>query len=227
MALTIAIDGPAASGKSTVARRLAARLNAWRLNTGDMYRAVTWAALRRRIDPEVDPAGVVALLDSLSLEVRPDNSSRDLNLVLDGAPVPQKAVRSPEVAAKVSYVARLPAVRTWLVARQRTAAGIGPIVMEGRDIGTVVLPDADAKFFITASRRVRAERRLAQAGETAPDATVESVAADIAVRDLIDSIRDVAPLRPAEDACVIDTSDMTVDEVLRDVLRHLPEPLQP
>ncbi len=211
-ALKIAIDGPAASGKSTVARLVAARLGGFTVNTGDMYRAVSWAALERGLDPVRDAAGVVAMLAELDLAYRIAGPGR-LQLHLNGRPVPQEAIRAAAVAAVVSHVARLPEVREWLRQRQRDCCALGTVVMEGRDIGTVILPDAPFKFFITASPLERARRRLAQPGEVAPGATVESVAAEIAERDRIDSSRPVAPLRPAEDAITINTDGLAPDAV--------------
>jgi len=208
----IAIDGPAASGKSTVARLVAERLKGYYVNTGDMYRAVSWAALERGLDVASDSAGVAALLSSLDLRYRVAGPGQ-LQLYLNGDPVPQERVRSAAVAAVVSLVARLPAVRAWLRDRQRECCDLGTVVMEGRDIGTVILPEAPFKFFVTASPEERARRRLAQAGEVAPGATIASVAAEIAARDRIDSSRAVAPLRAAPDAVVICTDGMTPDEV--------------
>ncbi|NLF19125.1 MAG: (d)CMP kinase [Lentisphaerae bacterium] len=211
-ALKIAIDGPAASGKSTVARLVAERLGGFTVNTGDLYRAVSWAALERGLDPVRDAAGVVAMLAELDLAYRIAEPGR-LRLHLNGRPVPQEAIRAAAVAAVVSHVARLPEVREWLRQRQRDCCALGTVVMEGRDIGTVILPDAPFKFFITASPMERARRRLAQPGEVAAGATVQSVAAEIAERDRIDSSRPVAPLRPADDAITINTDGLTPDEV--------------
>lgn len=211
-AQVIAIDGPAASGKSTVARLVATRLHGTYINTGDMYRTLTWVALGRGICPETDPAGVAALLPELDLRYeRAANGVPELRL--NGAPVPQEQIRGAAVAAAVSFVARIPDVRTWLVQRQRETVRLGLVVMEGRDIGTVIFPEAAYKFFVTASPEVRARRRLGQAGETAAGATVASVAAEIAARDRIDSSRAVAPLRPAADAVVINTDDLTAEAV--------------
>ena len=134
-------------------------------------------------------------------------------LLVNDKPVDRGGIRSPEVARVVSFVARIPAVRDWLRERQRETRVLGTIVMEGRDIGTVIFPEARCKFFLTASPLERARRRLAQAGEVAEGATLEAVAAEIAERDRIDSTRDVAPLRPAEDALFIDTDTLTAAEV--------------
>lgn len=207
----VAIDGPAASGKSTVARLLAKRIGGYYINTGDMYRAVSWVALQHSVDPVANPAGVVALLADCDLRYRIVDGVP--TLFLNGSVVPQEAIRSPKVSAIVSPVAAIPEVREWMLDRQRECKEIGIVIMEGRDIGTVIFPDAKFKFFVTASPMERARRRLAQKGEVADGATLESVAADIARRDEIDSTRAVAPLRPAEDAVTIMTDGITAEEV--------------
>lgn len=215
----IAIDGPAASGKSTVAKLVAQRLGGFYINTGDMYRAVTRAALEAGIDAEAAPEAVVALLARIDLRYRLRGGMPVLHL--DGEPVVQDSIRAPEVARVVSFVARIAGVRDWLRERQRETRALGTIVMEGRDIGTVILPDASHKFYVTASPEVRAKRRLAQAGEVADGATLASVAAEIAERDRIDSTRAVAPLRPAEDAIHIDTDHLTIEQVVETIVAHV------
>jgi cytidylate kinase len=207
----VAIDGPAASGKSTVARLLAKRIGGYYINTGDMYRAVSWVALTHGVDPVANPAGVVKLLADCDLRYRIVDDVP--TLFLNNEVVPQEAIRSPEVSAIVSPVAAIPEVREWMLDRQRECKEVGIVIMEGRDIGTVIFPDAKFKFFVTASPMERARRRLAQKGEVAEGATLESVAADIARRDEIDSTRAVAPLRPAENAVTIMTDGITAEEV--------------
>ena len=207
----VAIDGPAASGKSTVARLLAKRIGGYYINTGDMYRAVSWVALTHGVDPVANPAGVVKLLADCDLCYRIVDDVP--TLFLNNEVVPQEAIRSPEVSAIVSPVAAIPEVREWMLDRQRECKEVGIVIMEGRDIGTVIFPDAKFKFFVTASPMERARRRLAQKGEVAEGATLESVAADIARRDEIDSTRAVAPLRPAENAVTIMTDGITAEEV--------------
>jgi cytidylate kinase len=216
----IAIDGPAASGKSTVARTVAERLGACYINTGEMYRTLAWVVVQRQLDPERDAAAIVALLPTLEIRYQPGHDGR-LALMLNGQPVAAAEIRAPQVTRAVSAVAAIPAVRHWLVARQQESARHGLIVMEGRDIGTVVLPSARHKFFITASPLERARRRLAQSGETFTGATLESVAAEITERDRLDSTRAVSPLRPAADAVLIDTTTMTIDQVVDQVIRHI------
>ncbi|MDD5698173.1 MAG: (d)CMP kinase [Victivallaceae bacterium] len=210
----IAIDGPAASGKSTVAGLLAARLGVPYINTGNMYRAITRYALDSGTDLDTRCTDKIftPLLNTLQLEYR-KNISGTYKLYVNGVPEDNR-LRSPEVAAYSSRVAALPAVRNWLKARQRGFAALGLIVMEGRDIGTVIFPDAAFKFFLTATPEERARRRLVQAGETFDGATLESVARDIADRDRLDSTRAIAPLKPAADAETVDTTKMTIDETV-------------
>lgn len=207
----VAIDGPAASGKSTAARLLASRIGGYYINTGDMYRTVSWKALVLGISPDDAPDAVVKMLADLDLHYR-IVEGRPL-LFLNGTPVRQAEIRSPQVAAIVSQVARIPGVRSWLLELQRKCKSLGRIVMEGRDIATVIFPNAKFKFFITASPLERARRRLAQTDEVTDGATLESVAADIARRDKIDSTREVAPLKPAPDSIIVQTDGLDANEV--------------
>lgn len=214
----IAIDGPAASGKSTVAQRLSEKLNALYVNTGNMYRAITWAALQQGLD--LNPPKQEKM-DNVLVDLQLDyakSSNGSLQLFVNEEPADASIIRSPEVAKYVSHVAAMPNVRLWLINRQRMLSELGLIVMEGRDIGTVVFPDAKYKFFLTASPEIRARRRLGQKGETPEDATIESVAGEISQRDKIDSKREFAPLRVAEDAVCIDTSEMTIEEVVEFIM---------
>lgn len=208
----VAIDGPAGSGKSTVARRVAARLGLEVLDTGAMYRAVTLGVLRAGVDPAAsEPGTVTELARSLRIEV-------DDRVVLDGDDVTD-AVRGPEVTASVSAVSAVPGVRVELVERQRAwveARGGG--VVEGRDIGTVVFPDAPVKVFLTASDAVRAARRRGDELAARRPSEVEAIRAAIERRDRLDSSRAVSPLRAAEDAMVVDTSDLDVQDVVERVL---------
>ncbi|MGI8683492.1 MAG: (d)CMP kinase [Acidimicrobiales bacterium] len=205
----IAIDGPAGSGKSTVARAVATRLGLDHLDTGAMYRSVAFAALRDGIDP-ADEAAVAALVVRLSIEVGE-------KVTVDGADATE-AIRSPAVSVAVSTVAQNHAVRTELVRRQRAWVGDrSGGVMEGRDIASVVLPDADVKVYLTASDAERARRRAGEHGQ--PDPT--EVAADLARRDHIDSSRVASPLMVADGAVVIDTTDCSIDEVVDAVVALL------
>jgi cytidylate kinase len=218
----IAIDGPAASGKSTVAKRLASALGGYYINTGEMYRALTHLALKAGVDPEQDGDAVAAMLPDCDL-VFARNEANEIELQLAGVALASQPLRSPQVAERVSYVARIPAVREWMVERQRMTESLGLIIMEGRDIGTVVFPHATHKFFVTASPEERARRRLGQSGETVDGATLASVAADIAARDKMDSTRAVSPLKPAEDAVQVDTTGLDIDGVVDTICAHIRE----
>ena len=217
----IAIDGPAASGKSSAAEAVALALNIPCVNTGSMFRAVTRAAQEAGIltaqDCTEDKLNPVIARLQMSYKRRDDGVfDLEVNGVFPGA-----ALRSPGIASLVSPVAAVGCVRTFLKKLQRSFAGRGMMVMEGRDIGTEIFPDARWKFFLTASPEERARRRLAQAGENVSGATLEEVAKAIAERDKIDSERAIAPLRPAPDAEIIDTTGMTLDEVVRHILSEV------
>jgi cytidylate kinase len=215
--LRIAVDGSAASGKSTVGRRMAERLGYAFLDTGVMYRAVTLAAIERDVNPE-DGEALAALARSLQIEVAPAGDGRaEARTSIDGEDVTER-LRSQLVEDCVSIVSRVPGVRDALVARQREIAERQPIVMAGRDIGTVVLPGADLKIYLDASLEERARRRHADFLETGHEASAAAVLEDIRRRDRIDSEREVSPLRPADDAVVIDTDGMTLDEVMSRVM---------
>ena len=211
----IAIDGPAASGKSTVAKRVAEKLDGFYVNTGDMYRALTLLCIEAEIDVE-DEDAVGAMVDKTEIHYVLDDT-RDLSLIVNDAPADIGKIRSPEVVKYVSQVAKIPVVRTWMVESQRHSAELGLIIMEGRDIGTVVFPDAEFKFFVTATPEERARRRLAQPGEIVDGATLAVVAEEIARRDKMDSERKVAPLKAADDAVYVDTTEMSIDEVVAKV----------
>lgn len=205
----IAVDGPAASGKSSVSRALAGRLGFVYVNTGAMYRAVTWLVLREGVEPS-DSKGVEALLAASRLEAGMGDAHS--NFRVNGLD-PGEALVSSEVNSGVSEVARLPCVRTRLVDLQRQYGSLCDSVMEGRDIGSVVFPETPAKFYIDASVEVRAARRLGQ-GINDP----------VALRDAMDSARQSSPLTVPPGAWVIDSSSMSVEEVVREMLRLL-EPL--
>ena len=209
-AVIVAIDGPAGAGKSTVGRAVAARLGLDYLDTGAMYRAITFAALRRGIDP--GDQDDVALLSG-EVELTLDGSS----VTVDGVDATVE-IRGREVTAAVSAVAANPRVRSELVRRQRSwVAAHGGGVVEGRDIGSVVFPDATLKLFVTASPRVRAERRVAEIG-----GDVAEVEASIIERDRKDSTRADSPLTETSDAVLVDTTDLSIDEVVERVLGLMP-----
>jgi cytidylate kinase len=222
--ITIAIDGPAASGKSTVSELLARRLDYLYFDTGVMYRAVTWAALERGI-PIEDEAAVTLLAEQLRIDVTAPtvDDGRQYTVLADGAdgtPIDVTwAIRAPAVDANVSPVSAYPGVRRALVAQQRRVAAEGPVVMAGRDIGTVVLPDADLKIYLDASVEERARRRCQELRERGNEADYEAVLVSMRRRDEIDSSRAVSPLRAAEDAVVVDTTDMSIEGMLAEVER--------
>ncbi|MCQ2366436.1 MAG: (d)CMP kinase [Akkermansia sp.] len=195
----IAIDGPAASGKSTVAKLIAKELGYTFINTGAMYRAVTWYLLRQGVDT-ADTAAVCAALPGIPLSFGKDGS---VSCVVFEGRVLTDELRTPEVNANVSTVAAIPQVRALLVEKQREYNTREAVVMEGRDIGTVVFPDTPFKYFVTASEEVRAARRAA-----------EGITESITERDRKDSQRSVSPLVQAPDALLVDTSDMSIDEVV-------------
>lgn len=216
--MIVAIDGPAGSGKSTVARAMAAREHLTYLDTGAMYRSVTDAALTRGLD--LDDARAVSEL-ACDLDIVLDNGEQGPVVIVDGRDRTD-AIRMPEVDANVSKVAAIPAVREAMVALQRKAAESTSVVAEGRDIGTVVFPAAEVKVFLTADPSARARRRAVQrqGGNTATDANAQAnaeeqakIEAELIERDRKDSTRATAPLKPAEDAVHIDSTELTVDEV--------------
>lgn len=207
----IAIDGPAGSGKSTVARSVSARIGIPYLDTGAMYRSVAFAALRAAVDPE-DAESVGNLAREMVLTMSPDGT-----VLVDGVDATIE-IRGPEVTRAVSIVAANPAVRLEMRHRQREWAQLhGGGVMEGRDIGTVVFPDARLKVYLDASPEVRASRRAKEVA----DLSYESVASDLARRDALDQSRAHDPLVVPDDAFVIDTSDLTVDDIVDRILERL------
>ena len=206
----ITIDGPAASGKGTIAERVAAALGFHYLDSGALYRIATLAALKSGVSPE-DVESLTALTEKLA------PIFRDGRIYLNGEDV-TTAIRSEEVSAMTSRVAVIPGVRAALFELQKKAAAHPGLVADGRDMGTVVFPDARLKVFMTASARVRAERRYKQLIGRGEQADLAALTADLEERDRRDSKRATAPLKPAEDARILDTSEMGIEEVVKKVL---------
>lgn len=216
----IAIDGPAASGKSTIANAIAERLKIPYINTGNMYRAVTWYAVRHGIAAgNLTDEALKPVLDTLTLEYVPGDSGK-YEIRVNGE-FPGEQLRAPEITSLSSPLSAVPAVRAYLLERQREFAKPGLMVMEGRDIGTVIFPNARYKFFLSASPEERARRRLSQNGEVIDGATLESVAKEIAQRDLQDSTRAIAPLKQAEDAVAVDSTGLEIPQVVNLILDRI------
>jgi cytidylate kinase len=218
----IAIDGPSASGKSSTARAVAEALGFAHLDSGSLYRGVALAALHEgarrglsgvEIFRDLDPETILRTAEDRGLMLQPDGVG--FAAYLEGEPV-EAALRSPEVTAQVSAIAAIPVVREWVNSRLRAMVRAGQdVVVDGRDIGTVVFPDADLKIFLTASPQVRAGRRISQRGEAVEPDHLDAETTALAARDHADSTREVAPLRPAEDAIRLDTTTMDFMEQVR------------
>lgn len=211
--INIAIDGHSSAGKSTMAKSLAKELNYVYIDTGAMYRAATLHAMKERsiVERDVNEVGLRAGLDRMFLSFRYNPQSEQSEIHLNGVNV-EKEIRSMDVAQKVSLIARVPEVRKKLVHIQQRMAEGGGVVMDGRDIGTVVLPQAELKIFMTADPETRAYRRLRELQDNGKKVSYDEVLENVLERDRIDSERAVAPLRQAEDAVVVDNSELTVEE---------------
>ena len=217
--INIAIDGPAGSGKSTLGKALARDYKILYLDTGAMYRACALKAVQENIDLQNENA-VEDMLRALTLEVKYEDGMQ--KTILDGKDV-SEAIRAPEISMAASTVSRHPFVRLKMAEKQREIASQMSCVVDGRDIGTFVLPTADFKFFITASADVRAERRKKELEAKGYQVDFEELKRGIAARDQQDMNRDMAPLKQAEDAILIDTSDMTIEEALQTVKKRIQE----
>lgn len=217
MPITIAIDGYAGCGKSTTAKRVAQSLGYLFIDSGAMYRAVTLHALRQHIPFEEDNQQLQAALKQLTLTFTSGENPLIPSIVMNGESV-EREIRTPDVAASVSQVARLGSVRDTMVAQQRQLAANGGVVMDGRDIGTVVFPHAELKIFMKADPIERARRRLAELENKGLSSSLEDVLANLQERDRIDTTRAIAPLKQADDAIVIDTTHLTIDEQVNRVL---------
>ena len=207
--LVIAIDGPAGSGKSTIAARLAQKLGYVNLESGAMYRAMALKALEQQVSAD-DPEALRRLADSTVIQLHPQPDGN--RVLLDGRDVSQR-IREGDVTLAASRVSMHPAVREIMVARQRDMGALGGVVMEGRDIGTAVFPHADVKVFLDADARIRAERRVAQNGTHTPQ-EARRIVEDLVLRDQRDRTRAVSPLVAAPDAVILDTTHLSIDEVV-------------
>ena len=205
----IAIDGPAGAGKSSIAKAAAAKLKFIYVDTGALYRSIALFALKSDIDP-ADSKAVIELLPKIDLSLAFEDGTQ--KVILNGVDVSED-IRMPEVSASASKVSAIPEVRAFLFDIQQNLAKENNVLMDGRDIGTVVLPDADLKIFLTASPEERARRRLKQLADKGTIVDFDELLADINKRDYDDSHREIAPLKPAEDAVYLDTTEMTFDEV--------------
>jgi len=219
----VAIDGPAASGKTTIANQLAERWKYLFFDTGVMYRAVTWLALEKQIPTKDEPA-VSALAEKIQIDVEPPSKDdgREYDVLVDGVDVTWH-LRTPKVDAKVSKVSAYPAVRKALTKQQRRIGLRGKVIMVGRDIGTVVLPEADLKIFLDADVDERARRRFNQRIDRGEQVEFSKILKKLKKRDKIDSTREIAPLRVASDAVVINTDTLSVAEVLSEIEKYAQE----
>ncbi|MBE5762210.1 MAG: (d)CMP kinase [Clostridiales bacterium] len=217
--INIALDGPSGSGKSTIAKILAKKLNIAYLDTGAMYRTIGLGAIKYGADTKSE-AEVIAVLPKIDFKVGFEADGQ--HVYLDGEDV-SGLIRTPQADMASSNVSRYEAVRTYLVEMQRNIARNVDMVLDGRDIGTVVLPDANYKFFLTASPEIRAKRRFDERKDKNPDLKFEDVLREVNERDYQDSNRAISPLRQAEDAVLIDTGDMTIDEVAQTIISFIKE----
>lgn len=207
----VTLDGPAGSGKSTTARAVAERLGFRHLDSGSLYRALTYALLDQGVEPEVWPGLTADDLDGLGITLEPTDEG--FRILLEGRVIPDAALRTPRVTARVSQLASLAPVRDWLLGVQRRAGAFGRVVADGRDMGTVVFPDAAVKIFLTADLEERARRRLEQEGTASPGS--EAVAAEarrLEERDRRDREREASPLRVPDEARILDTTPLSFEE---------------
>lgn len=220
---SIAIDGPGGAGKSSLAKAVAKKLNILHVDTGAIYRTIGYAAFARGLDAK-DASQIAPLLKEIRIDMAFDEAGGQ-KMLLDGKDV-SREIRLPEISMYASNVSALPCVRAYLLEMQRGIARKKSVIMDGRDIGTVVLPDADVKIFLTASAEVRARRRFLELQQRGAPDTYEQVLADMKERDYRDSHREIAPLRPAQDAIVIDSSDQTLEENVQAILSTIRGKLQ-
>jgi CMP/dCMP kinase len=212
--LVIAIDGPSGAGKSTIARLLSRSLGYTYIDTGAMYRAVGWKAKKDGVDP-ADEGALACLCERIDITIRHDACGQ--RVLVNGTDVSGE-IRTPEMGMMASAVSKSPAVRARLLTLQRNLGAEGGVVMDGRDIGTVVFPDADRKFYLDASAEERGRRRYRELKEKGMDVDLSAITEEIRARDLQDSTREHAPLRKAPDARYVDSSKMTIEDVVAEML---------
>ncbi len=218
--MLIAIDGPVAVGKSTIGKLIAKKLGIPFLDTGLMYRALTWKVLESNIDPS-DEVRIRELLNNLTIDVQYTGQDTPLKLAIDGKELGEE-LRSPGVEKAVSLVSRLPSIREFMVRQQQKVAGsLSNLVMAGRDIGTVVLPGARHKYFLVASPGVRTERRFKEVQGKGEHVDFSSLLRQIEQRDELDSKRAVSPLQPAPDATIVNTDNLSAEQVTEKILGHM------
>ena len=212
----IAIDGPAGAGKSTISKMVAKQLKYIYIDTGAMYRAVAWRVLQE-YKPPISTEQIIASVQDIDIKLSYDDK-QNLQVETNGTNVTTE-IRTPQVTALVSQVAAVGQVREKMVELQRNMAKQGKILMDGRDIGTCVLPNADLKIYLTASADERANRRAKQMAQKGYNIDVEKIKAEIIARDEADMNREISPLKKADDAVLLDTTDMTIDEVLKTIIK--------
>ena len=222
MSFAIALDGPAGAGKSTIARKTANILNFIYVDTGALYRTIGLAASRRGIEPIVSPE-VDSLLENITVQLA-FNDKMEQIVLLDGEDV-SGLIRTPEASMMASKISAVPNVRTYLLDLQRDMAAKNNVIMDGRDIGTVVLPNADVKIFLTATPEARAGRRYKEFIEKGMDVRFEDVLADVIERDYNDSHRETAPLKPAEGCVIVDTTDLDFEQSVQKIISVIKEKL--
>lgn len=222
MSIAIAIDGPAGAGKSTIAKLAAKELGYIYVDTGALYRTIGLAAFRRNLTAD-DKSEIIAMLPDIKVELA-FNDNQEQIVLLDGEDV-SGLIRTPEISMMASAVSAIPEVRAYLLDLQRDMAHTNNVIMDGRDIGTVVLPDAKIKIFLSASPECRARRRYDELIEKGMDVKYEDILSDVIARDYADSHRDIAPLKPADDAISVDTSgedlETSVNKLLNIMRDHL------
>ena len=220
MSIAVALDGPAGAGKSSIAKRAAAALDFIYVDTGALYRTIGLAASRRGVEPVASPE-VEELLSSINVDLT-FNDKGDQAVLLDGKDV-SGIIRTPEASMMASKISAIPAVRAYLLDLQRNMAKTHNVIMDGRDIGTVVLPDAQVKIFLTASPEARAQRRYTELVEKGMDVKYEDILQDVITRDYNDTHRETAPLKPAEGCVMVDTTELDFEQSVEKIISVIKE----